>query len=112
MNAAHHGRGQGKSLSLNFLFSKRLASDPLLDHVAPPIVAWAKAVQFNSDHKGLRAMGSAFAGATAMLAKEGPEALVGRGPAAACALACHRLGWTATRPGLIINDLQQQLDLG
>eukprot|EP00959_Pyramimonas_sp_CCMP1952_P323076 6760366-Pyramimonas_sp.AAC.1 len=43
VDAIHHGRGPGKSLSFSFPLCKRLASDPLVDHATLPIAAWAKA---------------------------------------------------------------------
>ncbi|CAK0790610.1 unnamed protein product, partial [Prorocentrum cordatum] len=88
------GTGPGRSICLSNLLAAKPWDDPLFDHIARPMEAWARALQ-QVKEQDRRALGSAFAAARERLTASGPEGLAGRGPASAAALAAARLGWRA-----------------
>ncbi|CAK0821905.1 unnamed protein product, partial [Prorocentrum cordatum] len=104
------GTGPGRSICLSYLLAAKPWDDPLFDHIAKPMEAWARALQ-QVKEQDRRALGSASAAARERLTASGPEGLAGRGPASAAALAAARLGWRAGHIRRWTDDLGRILDL-
>ncbi|CAK0870285.1 unnamed protein product, partial [Prorocentrum cordatum] len=105
------GEGAGRFQALGCLLGRHPCHDPWCEHALKPLAAWAKGLQADASAIYRRALGWAMVEAQAVLDSRGPDALAGRGPAAASLLAAHRLGWHACGPRSWTDDRGMPLDV-
>ncbi|CAK0881488.1 unnamed protein product, partial [Prorocentrum cordatum] len=70
--ASAFGTGPGRSTCLSYLLAAKPWDDPLFEHIAKPMEAWARALQ-QVKEQDRRALGSALAAARERLTASGPQ---------------------------------------